>query len=200
MAFHPLNAELNPICYLLTLLGDHPIFHISRIRVNGRKLYFLPLLVIAVSLETFGKPSYVCILKFLCRIRNYFYIGSYTIVFSIITITLQSLLIHVLFAGGRNAKTAHKLSCVSLLAALYFYVYLYHSAVIFFFFFFFCYFHWLHLHSEHLPQHAHIHMYTLAMPVCVYDNSCTLNTEIHSNRTCSYWISCFRFGGLSIQL
>ena len=135
MAFHPLNAELNPICYLLTLLGDHPIFHISRIRVNGRKLYFLPLLVIAVSLETFGKPSYVCILKFLCRIRNYFYIGSYTIVFSIITITLQSLLIHVLFAGGRNAKTAHKLSCVSLLAALYFYVYLYHSAVIFFFFF-----------------------------------------------------------------
>jgi len=31
---NPLNAELNPICYLLTLLGDHPIFHISRIRVK----------------------------------------------------------------------------------------------------------------------------------------------------------------------
>jgi hypothetical protein len=29
-----LNAELNPICRLLTLLGAHPIFHISRIRVN----------------------------------------------------------------------------------------------------------------------------------------------------------------------
>jgi hypothetical protein len=93
---------------------------------NGRKLYFLPLLVIAVGLETFGKPSYVCIPKFLCRRRNCFYIGSCTIVISIIAITLQSLLIHVLIAGGRNAKAAHKLSCVSLLAALYFYVYLYH--------------------------------------------------------------------------
>jgi hypothetical protein len=31
---NPLNAELNPICHLLTLLGAHPIFHISRIRVN----------------------------------------------------------------------------------------------------------------------------------------------------------------------
>jgi len=32
--FNPLNAELNPICHLLTLLGAHLIFHISRIRVN----------------------------------------------------------------------------------------------------------------------------------------------------------------------
>jgi hypothetical protein len=32
--FNPLNAELNPICRLLTLLGTHSIFHISRIRVN----------------------------------------------------------------------------------------------------------------------------------------------------------------------
>jgi hypothetical protein len=32
--FNPLNAELNPVCHLLTLLGAHPIFHISRIRVN----------------------------------------------------------------------------------------------------------------------------------------------------------------------
>jgi hypothetical protein len=29
-----LNAELNTICYLLTLLEAHPIFHISRIRVK----------------------------------------------------------------------------------------------------------------------------------------------------------------------
>jgi hypothetical protein len=29
-----LNAELNPICYLLALLGAHPILHISRIRVK----------------------------------------------------------------------------------------------------------------------------------------------------------------------
>jgi len=30
---NPLNAELNPICHLLVLLGAHPILHISRIRV-----------------------------------------------------------------------------------------------------------------------------------------------------------------------
>jgi len=32
--FNSLNAELNPICHLLTLLGAHHILHISRIRVN----------------------------------------------------------------------------------------------------------------------------------------------------------------------
>jgi len=32
--FNPLNAELNPICYLLALLGAHPILHVSRIRVK----------------------------------------------------------------------------------------------------------------------------------------------------------------------
>ena len=31
---NPLNAELNPICHLLTLLGAHHILHISRIRVK----------------------------------------------------------------------------------------------------------------------------------------------------------------------
>jgi hypothetical protein len=30
----PLNAELNPICHLLALLGAHHILHVSRIRVN----------------------------------------------------------------------------------------------------------------------------------------------------------------------
>jgi len=28
-----LNAELNPICHLLALLGAHHIFHVSRVRV-----------------------------------------------------------------------------------------------------------------------------------------------------------------------
>jgi len=32
--FNPLNAELNPICHLLALLGAHHILHISRVRVN----------------------------------------------------------------------------------------------------------------------------------------------------------------------
>jgi len=30
----PLNAELNPICHLLALLGTHRILHISRIGVK----------------------------------------------------------------------------------------------------------------------------------------------------------------------
>jgi len=34
MYINPLNAELNPICHLLALLGAHIIFHVSRIRVN----------------------------------------------------------------------------------------------------------------------------------------------------------------------
>jgi len=33
-AFKGLNAELNPICHLLALLGDLHILHVSRIRVN----------------------------------------------------------------------------------------------------------------------------------------------------------------------
>ena len=32
--FNPLNAELNPICHLLALLGAHHFLHVSRIRVN----------------------------------------------------------------------------------------------------------------------------------------------------------------------
>ena len=37
-AFNTLNAELNPICHLLALLGAHHIFHLSRIRVNRKSL------------------------------------------------------------------------------------------------------------------------------------------------------------------
>ena len=31
---NPLNAELNPICHLLALVGAHHIVHVSRVRVN----------------------------------------------------------------------------------------------------------------------------------------------------------------------
>jgi hypothetical protein len=34
LVFNPLSAELNPICYLLALLGAHPIFYISGVRVT----------------------------------------------------------------------------------------------------------------------------------------------------------------------
>jgi hypothetical protein len=36
---NPLNAELNPICHLLALLGVHHFLHVSRIRVNKKKTY-----------------------------------------------------------------------------------------------------------------------------------------------------------------
>ena len=32
---NPLNAELNPICHLLTLLEAHHILHVSRLRVKS---------------------------------------------------------------------------------------------------------------------------------------------------------------------
>ena len=32
--FNPLNAELNPICHLLALLGDHHILHFGGLRVK----------------------------------------------------------------------------------------------------------------------------------------------------------------------
>ena len=31
---NPLNPELNPICYLLALVGAHHFLHVSRIRVK----------------------------------------------------------------------------------------------------------------------------------------------------------------------
>jgi len=34
--FNPLNAELNPICHLLALLGARHILHVRRIRVNAK--------------------------------------------------------------------------------------------------------------------------------------------------------------------
>jgi hypothetical protein len=41
--FNPLNAELNPICHLLILLGAHHILHVSRVRVKQGNDDSLPL-------------------------------------------------------------------------------------------------------------------------------------------------------------
>ena len=35
LVINPLNADLNPICHLLALLGAHHILHVSRIRVKN---------------------------------------------------------------------------------------------------------------------------------------------------------------------
>jgi len=41
LAFNPLNANLNPICHLLALLGAHHILHVSSLRVKGLNPLFL---------------------------------------------------------------------------------------------------------------------------------------------------------------
>jgi len=38
---NPLNPELNPICYLLALLGTHHFLHVSRIRVKSLAIRLL---------------------------------------------------------------------------------------------------------------------------------------------------------------
>jgi hypothetical protein len=38
---NPLNAELNPICHLLALLGAHHIFHVSGLKVNSAVLDYI---------------------------------------------------------------------------------------------------------------------------------------------------------------
>jgi hypothetical protein len=40
-SINPLNAELNPICYLLALLEAHHFLHVSRIRVKSLTLRLL---------------------------------------------------------------------------------------------------------------------------------------------------------------
>ena len=45
---NPLNPELNPICYLLALLGAHHFLHVSRIRV---KLLTFRLLMSCIYME-----------------------------------------------------------------------------------------------------------------------------------------------------
>jgi hypothetical protein len=57
-----LNAELNTICHLLALLGAHPIFHISRIRVKDHKFSSESVLLYANGSLT----SRNCDVQFLC--------------------------------------------------------------------------------------------------------------------------------------
>ena len=53
IVINPLNPELNPICYLLALLGVHHFLHVSRIRV---KLLTLRLLMTYIYIYIYGAP------------------------------------------------------------------------------------------------------------------------------------------------
>jgi len=48
--FNSLNAELNPICYLLALLGAHHFLHVSRVRVKSLTLKLLMSYIYAVPI------------------------------------------------------------------------------------------------------------------------------------------------------
>jgi len=45
-SINPLNAELNPICHLLALLGAHHNFHVSGLRVKFLKEWYCILKVV----------------------------------------------------------------------------------------------------------------------------------------------------------
>jgi len=52
---NPLNAELNPICYLLALLGAHYFLHVSRIRVKSLTLRLI-MSYIYIYIYIYGAP------------------------------------------------------------------------------------------------------------------------------------------------
>ena len=51
--FNPINPELNPICYLLALLGAHHFLHVSRIKV---KLLTFRRLMSYIYIYIYGAP------------------------------------------------------------------------------------------------------------------------------------------------
>ena len=55
LQFNPLNAELNPICYLLALLGVHHFLHVSRIGVKSLTLRLL-MSYIYIYIYIYGAP------------------------------------------------------------------------------------------------------------------------------------------------
>jgi hypothetical protein len=59
LLFSPLNAELNPICHLLALLGSATIVVVSRLRVNYNCC------IICINCECFCfKYSHLCLLLY----------------------------------------------------------------------------------------------------------------------------------------
>jgi hypothetical protein len=55
LIINPLNAELNPICYLLALLGAHHFLYVSGIRVKSLNLRLL-MLYVYIYIYIYGAP------------------------------------------------------------------------------------------------------------------------------------------------
>ena len=57
MTINPLNPELNPICYVLALLGAHHFLHVSRIRVKSLTIRLLMShIYIYIYIYIYGAP------------------------------------------------------------------------------------------------------------------------------------------------
>ena len=77
-----LNAELNPICHLLALLGAHHILHVGRIRVNASGASIFSVILYTII--------YTILYTILCTIL---YTILYTIIYTIPHIqTLRTIL------------------------------------------------------------------------------------------------------------
>ena len=72
--FNPLNAELNPICHLLALLGSHHILHVSGLKVkpcsSNRLRYHLDITLSVCSLYQCADAP-LNISSFRCAIRQH---------------------------------------------------------------------------------------------------------------------------------
>ena len=54
---NPLNAELNPICHLLALVGAHHILHVSRARVKHICIFVRTLIHFSFSVPNLMLPA-----------------------------------------------------------------------------------------------------------------------------------------------
>ena len=67
---NPLNPELNPICYLLALLGAHNFLHVSRIRVKFVDLEEGCLFEYGALKRAYYKDLFY---KYVLRAKNFFF-------------------------------------------------------------------------------------------------------------------------------
>ena len=66
--FNPLNAELNPTCHLLALLGAHHIFHVSGLRVNfGFYWCIVTHTVCVLDIKVFAKAAHYIEISFMTQ-------------------------------------------------------------------------------------------------------------------------------------
>ena len=75
--FNPLNAELNPICHLLALLGAHHILHVSGIRVKPIKEEFTKDFALGLWIAPLQDPGSAEVTGARCNQPHNFFVLSY---------------------------------------------------------------------------------------------------------------------------